>query len=492
MSLANLFLNQANALPTKVAVICEDRALTYAELAKQVRNCVVNLQKASITQGSHITLILPNSVEFAVFLLAFAYLGVVAIPFSPSMPIETVLKGMRRVDSSIMIASSDYFVRNDCQAIDNVLFYEAKNFLTEVEGSLFLSDVQRSLPFIITMTSGSTGEPKPIILTQETKIRRAMEGAKEIYGLSGDDVIIAATPMYHSLAQRLVLLPLMMGATSVIMRHFTPKRWLEAVERHRVTFTLAVSSQLEMLLREELESYDLSSLRCIVSSSAPLALETKKALVQQLKCQFHECYGASEIGIATNLAPEDGVAKLGSVGKPLPHVTLRLSPEGEIEVKTTTLFSGYYRQEEKTKEAMDGEFFKTGDLGWIDEEGFLYYSGRKKDLIITGGINVYPKDIEEVLAQVEGVCEVAVIGVADPYFGEAIVAVVVANEGVSKQQLQRACRRHLADYQQPHAYEFVESLPKNEMGKIQKERLREKFLGYDATKELRKILEKRG
>lgn len=494
VNIANLFLKNAAKTPDKKAIIFENEALTYKELAQKVSLCVHHLKAIGVKEGSHIALFLPNGVEFAVMMLSFAYIGAAIAPLSPALPVTAAAKSFKTAECEGVIASSEYLSKNDfSDYFGTDAVFDAKKFFEGAnDGDLLASsDANAKAPFIITMTSGSTGDPKPIVLTQENKIKRAIDGAKNIYGLQEDEVIIAASPMYHSLAQRLVLLPLMTGATSVIMRKFTPKSWLDEVQNHKVTFTLAVSSQLDMLLKEELESYDLSSLRCIVSSSALLRLESKEALVRRLGCEFHECYGASEIGIATNLSPKDGLSKLGSVGKALPYVDIRIV-DGEIEVKTKTLFGGYYKQEAKTKEAMDGEYFKTGDLGRLDDEGFLYYLGRKKELIITGGINVYPKDVEDVLMSVEGVKEAAVIGVADEYFGEAIVAVVVAGEGVTKRDLQRACAKNLADYQQPLAYEFVSKLPKNEMGKLIKYKLNEMFAGYDATKDIRNLMVKRG
>jgi len=493
VSIANLFLQSAAKTPDKKAIVFEDETLTYEELAVKVGICVRNLQNIGVKEGSRIALFLPNGVEFAVLMLSFAYIGAAIVPLSPALPITAAVKSVKTAECETAIASSEYLSKNDFSPyFDGDAVFDAKSFFQGGgERPLSFCNADVKTPFIITMTSGSTGDPKPIVLTQENKIKRALDGARDIYGLGSEDVIIAASPMYHSLAQRLVLLPLMMGATSVIMRKFTPKSWLGEVQKHGVTFTLAVSSQLDMLLSEELESYDLSSLKCIVSSSALLRLESKEALVGRLGCEFHECYGASEIGIATNLSPKDGLSKLGSVGKALPYVDIRIAG-GEIEVKTDTLFGGYYKQEAKTKEAMDGEYFKTGDLGRLDDDGFLYYLGRKKELIITGGINVYPRDVEGVLVGVEGVKEAAVIGVPDEYFGEAILAVVVADEGVTKRDLQRACAKNLADYQQPLAYEFVEALPKNEMGKLQKHKLNEMFAGYDASKEMRNLMAKRG
>ncbi|MBK8387513.1 MAG: long-chain fatty acid--CoA ligase [Candidatus Accumulibacter sp.] len=268
----------------------------------------------------------------------------------------------------------------------------------------------KTLPYLLVLTSGATGNPKPIVLSQHTKCLRA-EAAAGLYGVNADDVIMAATPLYHSLAQRLVLMSLISGGTSVLMAHFSPAAWIENASRH--------SSQLHRgLLAAEADSESpgqhgesLPSLRCLVSSSAVLDEETKRQLLARLKGEFHECYGTSEIAIATNLTPTAARRKLGSVGMAIPGTELMILGDdgkqaptgtaGEILCRTPMLYSGYYGQAQSTTAARWGDFFRTGDLGTMDDEGFPYFRGRIKD-IITGGVNAYPKDIEEVIANHPG------------------------------------------------------------------------------------------
>ncbi len=221
----------------------------------------------------------------------------------------------------------------------------------------------------------------------------------------------------------------------------------------------------------------------MVSSSYTLKLETKKRFLDKVKCRFYECYGASEIGIATSIEFQEGNTKLDSVGEPLPYVDVKildehnhpvpLGQEGEISVKTITLYSGYYKNAAATKQSFWEGYFKTGDVGYVDTDGFLYYLGREKDVIKYGAINLYPGDIENVLLRFKGVKECAVVGVEDKYLGEVPLAAIVADEKIEKKELRKFCLANLADYQAPVDFVFIEAIPKNELGKVQKFKLRE-------------------
>ncbi len=263
------------------------------------------------------------------------------------------------------------------------------------------------------------------------------EAAAGLYGVNADDVIMAATPLYHSLAQRLALMSLISGGTSVLMAHFHRRPGSRRPPPSQL-FPSQSSSQLKQILNHLVSTGEsLPSLRCLVSSSAVLDEETKRQLLARLKGEFHECYGTSEIAIATNLTPTAARRKLGSVGMAIPGTELMILGDdgkqaptgtaGEILCRTPMLYSGYYGQAQSTTAARWGDFFRTGDLGTMDDEGFLYFRGRIKDTIITGGVNVYPKDIEEVIASHPGVRECAAIPLLDDDMGEVAGVVIAFN-----------------------------------------------------------------
>ena len=285
------------------------------------------------------------------------------------------------------------------------------------------------------------------------------------------------------------------------MHKFTPKKWLTQIEKHQVSFTIAVSSQLENILRELKDTKaDLSSLRYIVSCCALLKNDIKIRLIEEMKCDFHECYGTAEVGVVSNLSPKDFVKKFHTVGKEVPGVVIKITDSqknpvaigeiGEIACKSSMSFSRYYMNDLATQQSLKNGFFYTGDMGYLDEDGYLVFSGRKKEVIITGGTNVFPRDIESVLSKHPKVKECAVIGVDDKRFGEAILALVIPEKkwALTSRELQIHCLHRLADYQQPLAYEFVEDFPRTELGKVIKHKLVEQRQRYDLTQNLRAAL----
>jgi len=508
----NLFYKHVQETPDKAAIIVDTQELGYLELSQQIAAFSSALEKMGVKKGDHIALILKNSVEFVVIMLAAAHIGAVIVPLNTTFKLNALLKAIEASDATFVIASKYHLDMiltagstplSRCICLDEnqygiKSYNEAvANYANYTLGPVQLSGLE---DYIITMTSGSTGDPKPIVFSQNTKITRAYS-AKDCYKLDGNIISLAATPLYHSLAQRLVLLPLMLGGTAVIMQHFTPKLWLEAVARHKVTFAIPVSSQLANILTEfKQNSYDISSLKTLVSSSALIATELKQALIDTFKCEIHEIYGASEVGVVTNLSPVDEKDKLGTVGRALPGIDIKIVDDadnilpighvGEIACKSKTGFVGYYKLPDATGKAMLGGYFHTGDFGSLDEHGFLTFRGRKKDIIITGGINVYPKDIEDALMESGLLEECAVIGVDDTRLGEAILAVIVPKDksNFTIRSLQKLCFKQLADYQQPLGYEIIDALPKNGMSKISKPALREMFKDIDLTKDLRNII----
>lgn len=522
MAIIDLFLTQTRKHPKRSAVIFNNKSYSYEDFCELVRRLCGLLNQRGFKLGDHCIVSLHNSIEFAALLLAAADLGIVIAPIDTSLPVSGIHTAIKSTDAKFLITQPSvlknyrshpgYYKQlspHNCLAFGHPFLPE--NDLNQIFETNISCDYRlgeqiklRHLDYILTMTSGSTGHPKPIVLTQNTKIHRSFDGAKTLYDLSDQEVIIAASPMYHSLAQRLVLLPLMTGGTSVILAKFSTQAWLQAVEAHKVTFTLAVSNHLEQLLMTmENKRYDISSLKILVSSSSLLREEIKAKCIKIFQCDFHECYGTSEVGIVTNLSPHDNRTHLATVGKALPYVNLKIVNRqkekvkvgeiGEITCQTTTAFSRYYKRPEATAKSIINDYFYTGDLGYLDENGFLYLSGRTTDTIIVSGTNVYPNDIEEVISKIDSINEVSVIGIEDAYFGEVILAIIVTkpDHDFSLREVKKMCMQNLADFQQPIAYEVVEFLPKNALGKIMKHELKKQFIGYDATNHFRTMLTKK-
>lgn len=503
--IAGAFFRVADETPTRTALIFERRRLSFAELARLAARWSTALARNGVCRGDRIGVILPNGVDFVALILASADLGTALAPLNVSHPPDAIRKafvasGVRHViglgstlDLLAEARTTDFgFADGLWLAVDESKCVRTLRELlasTPPEPPAVLQGTDDDA-LILTMTSGSTGDPKAIVLTQRTKWNRA-QAAIELYGVTERDVTLAATPLYHSLAERLVLIPLLTGGTSVLMRGFTAGEWLRTAQEQGVTFTIAVSSQLSQIA-DELERDGRSvgaALRCVVSSSAPIDTATKLKLLNHLHCDFHECYGTSEIAIATNLDSRNSAAKLSSVGKPAPGVDIKILNEddeplsvgepGEIVCSTPMLFGGYLDRPDLTRRSMWGDYFRTGDIGRMDEDGYLHFLGRKKEIIISGGINIYPTDVEAALAEHPSVAESAAFALPDSKLGEVLAVALVPRDAdkFDLRSLRFHCAKRLADYQQPRKFYVLPSLPKNPMGKIMKQALVSKFGG---------------
>ena len=518
MNIIHYLLENTERFPEKPAIIFEDTVLTYSDLSEKTRRLSYALKDIGVEVGTKIGIILNNGVEFAISMLAAADLGATVVPMNTTLGIRDLRTAITSTDMDYIIGSH-FSLRQGIEGSGPELLLSRQNYILvdgEIDGCLNFGQLlerssgQYSLgecvmddetDFILTMTSGSTSAPKPIVFSQTTKVKRSL-GAQELYDVTDDDVTLLSTPMYHSISQRLVLMPLITGGTCVIMKGFAPRVWFTLVDRHKVSFCIVVSSQLEVIM-EELVSRDTysSSLRCIVCCCAMLKEDVKRRLMTELQCEFHECYGASEVGIVSNLSSSDGLSKHHTVGRAAPGVEIKIVDTnrnsleagviGEIACKSPMQFSRYYNNEKATSTSMEDDFFFTGDTGYLDEDDFLVFTGRTKELVITGGTNVYPSDVEAVLNEHPCVKECAIIGVEDVRLGEAILALVICQTGVTltARDLQLHCMHRLADYQQPLGYVFLDDFPRTELGKVIKHKLVERYRDHDLTADIRAVLD---
>lgn len=494
--IAEALYQNAKKYPSKEAIWCDGRSLTYHEMASLVSRYSHLLLKLGAGKGDHIGIPMNNSVESVALFFSAADLGLCLVPLNPTLPYLSIAVALEAGDVKYLIARKAFYqecakngglqvegfsVCLDAECEGTIPFAKILDMPTERPKT---PDIFGDESFILTMTSGSTGNPKPIDISQNNKYERVWAHV-ETYHVTENDRILAATPLYHSLAERLVILPLMIGATSILLPRYTAKLWLECVKQQQVTFTIAVSAQLAHVLdmmRAD-ESIDIDSFRCIVSSSALLEESVKLALIDKLKCEFHEMYGTSETSTATDICFQEAKEKQKSVGKPFGKAKLRILRDdltdceigevGEIAVMSPLTCKGYYKKEELMAAATYEGYFRTGDLGYLDADGYLYFAGRKKELIITGAVNVYPNDIDQVVSQLEGVQECAAFAYPDHQLGEvvALAVVKVAGSELNARKVQLYCARRLADFQQPHRIFFFDELPKNGMGKLQRHKI---------------------
>ncbi|MEX6505450.1 malonyl-CoA synthase [Jiella sp. M17.18] len=339
----------------------------------------------------------------------------------------------------------------------------------------------------ILYTSGTTGRSKGAMLTHANLLSNA-EVLKETWRFTEDDVLLHALPIFHTHGLFVASNTLLVAGGAMI---FLPKFDVDEVFRHlgQATSMMGVPTFYTRLLADERLSRETAGhIRLFTSGSAPLLAETHRAFEARTGQRILERYGMTETNMNTS-NPYDGERRAGTVGFPLPGVSLRIAdpetgaelPVGEIgmiEVKGPNVFSGYWQMPEKTaSEFRKDGFFITGDLGLIDADGYVSIVGRGKDLVITGGFNVYPKEVELAIDELPGVVESAVIGVPHKDFGEGVVGCVVAKEPLEEEAVIGALKDKLARFKQPKRIVFVDELPRNTMGKVQKNILRERFAG---------------
>ncbi len=502
------FKQQALNQGDKTAIIFEQQTISYRRLLELCDTIASQLeQRIDRDQPPHVALHLKNCIEQAACAFAIARQGMVAIPVNTTLKAEQLVQSCLATDVQLIVTSS-HQLKQVSQALAAHEHYTpvlltADELTTDTAHIISEPIVDIDAAFIITLSSGSTGEPKPIVLSQRVKQLRSQQSVG-LFDVTSDDVILCASPFFHSLGQRLTFLPLLHGGTLVLLDGFTPAKWINATRDHGVTFTIPVSCHLHALQEPLLNnSQDIKTLRGLVSSSADIDPQLKHLLLETLNCQFHEMYGASEVATASNLAPQAPKSKEKSVGLPCPGVDIKILDDqqqevtqgecGEIAVNSPLMFSGYYQKPELTAAAKNGNYFLTGDLGYLDDEGYLYFVSRKKDIIISGGINIYPADIESVIKQHPQIDDCSVIAIQDSYLGEAVYA-VCATRTQDHQTLERELRtslgQHLASFQQPLGYDFIPALPLTASGKIDKQGLRKDYnnRGLDLTATMRRLL----
>ena len=508
--LASRFFEQVDRCQNKLAIWCDGEEMSYKEFGAFVSQYANYLKVRGVKRGEIIGIPMTNSIESVALIMACACIGAGVAPINPTISMEQVDIAFQSGKVRHLIARKAFFkafLKKENEAINRTYLTGCKLCLdSKLDGIDSMEDVRAqsserptldgidgSETLILTMTSGSTGTPKPIDLTQNNKLQRALAHIK-LYGITENDRILTATPLYHSLAERLVILPLLIGATAILLPRFTPKIWMECVEQQKVTFTIAVSAQLSQIAQLLSSPYapDLSSLRSVVSSSSLLEPHVRNELIAKLHCDFNEMYGTSECSTVTSINFREAENYQKSVGKAIPEASIKILKEdgqqaapnevGEIACKTTLLYNGYYGMPNKTEAAMTNDgYFKTGDLGKLDKDGYLTFVGRKKEIIITGGINVYPQDVERVVVTVPEVEECAAFSYLDERLGEVVALAMVPAEGavIDKRSVQITCARKLADFQQPHKLFILNELPQNSMGKLTRNKLPEIVAGME-------------
>jgi long-chain acyl-CoA synthetase len=505
-------LPRASAMyPHRVAMWDGDVRHTFAELGRRVNALVGALKAKGIGQGDRVALLDVNSHRFAEAYYACAQAGMVFVPLNSRLALPElkyilndcgakalllsdsffpVLEGLHRGNTTVELAVA--YGKGPFPA--GTLEYESllANAVTDATiASVNLSDVAQ-----IYYTSGTTGDPKGVCLTYENMICSAFDALVGL-ALTEQDIWLHAAPMFHLVdAWSIWSLPMIGAAQAVV--HFTPERFMEAVARTKATTTGLPSTLISMTAEHPKRAgYDLSSLRFIMYGGSPTPIGIMQRAVKVLPTTYLHGYGITETsGITTLLSPmefcvegpPERIALTSSAGRAVPNVKLEIAADdgsrlgvgqvGEIVVGGPRVMAGYWNKPKHTSDALRGGWYHTGDVGYLDEEQRLFVVDRKKDMIISGGENVYSVEVENVLSVHPAVREVAVIGVPDERWGEAVKAIIVLNDQctASAEELIQFCEGRIARYKIPKSVDFIrEPLPKTGPGKIAKRKLRDPY-----------------
>ena len=493
--------------PGHLALICGDRRLTFGELEALANRTANALAERGLEAGGRVALMLPNDVDFFAVTNAAAKLGALAVPINHHWRRDELAYLLADCEASVLVLDAAFLgeaepalasagrpardrvlVIGDAPGWPSFTAALAAAAPTSPAGALAQSGYN-----LVIYTSGTTGRPKGVVHPQvDPKIGfEAQRAIVEMWGFRPDDVHLMVGPAYHTMPSAYVAQQIFVGATSVLMKKFDAEECLRLIAAQRVTTSAMVPAHFIRIL-ELPESvrrrYDLSSIRKILHAAAPCPPDVKRRIMDVFPAgSIWEFYGATE-GPGTIIAPEEWLRKPGSVGRPWPGVTVKIVADdgrecGPGEVGTIYLSSRsgarfrYHNAEEKTASAFRGDFYTVGDVGYLDPDGYLFISDRKHDMIISGGVNIYPLEIEHVLITHPDVVDVAVVGVPDARWGEAIVAVVERRKGASLDgaELQAWSRERMADYKIPRIVELVDELPRDPNGKVLKRFLRERL-----------------
>jgi acyl-CoA synthetase (AMP-forming)/AMP-acid ligase II len=504
MNLGSLFSHHARYRPDHLAVVFQDQRLTWLEFNKQINRLANALVNSGIQKGDKVTTILPNCLELLEIYWAIAKIGAVVVPAS-TLLLEPAMKTLLQDSDSVSLITNSQFVekidaiKSELPAIaeDRYILIDGSNhagYLDYHELKSASGDqepggivVQPDDVFNIMYSSGTTGLPKGIVHTHYIRCMYATSFASA-FRMTPESVTLHAGAIVFNGCFVDLMPTMFLGATYVLLSEFEPVSFIETIEREKVTHIMVVPAQIiAMLNAPNFSSEALQSLEMILSLGAPLLKQHKDELNKRLPGRFYELYGLTE-GFVTILDKQDYAAKPDSVGVPPPFFEMRILDEsgndlpagevGEICGRGPILMPSYYKRPDLTAEAIKNGWLHSGDMGYVDDDGFLYLVDRKKDMIISGGVNVYPRDIEEVIARHPDVEDVAVFGIPHDKWGETPLATVTLLEpgSITPAEIKDWINQNVAaKFQRVHDVVIMDEFPRNVAGKILKRVMREDY-----------------
>lgn len=498
----------ARRSPEKTAVVIGGRRVTYGELYRQARALALGMRQHGAAPSQRVLVYLPNGIEFVQAVFAAFAVGAVVVPVNTRMTAQELAYFIDDSAPVLVLFHAD-------QAPALVPLRQRHDGIGwvavggPVSGCLDWADLNRAndetLPEVpldaeacmIMYTSGTTGRPKGALITHANLIvQHCFLNAIE-WGLDRDDRFLVTTPLAHRTGLARMLNALLLGATLIVMDRFDPAGAIDAIERERVTalgMVPTICRMLMPLLEEQAERC--ASLRHLIVTGEAFPVDLKRRLIELLPAiRLHSFFAMTEVGSVTSLEHDEQFSHPGSVGRPTPGVEVKLvnaqgaqvsvGEVGEMLVRSGTpgrftTMQGYFNRPQESAAALTDGWLHTGDMARFDTDGYLYIVDRKKDMVLSGGFNIYTKEVEQALVEHPAVADAAVIGIPDPIFGEAVVAFVETAPGltVTETELIEHTRQRLAGYKKPKHLHFVDALPRTPLGKVLKPVLRERALAH--------------
>lgn len=485
--------HRARLSPHKDAIIDESTNMTWTfkDLNNRAKSMAGWLSRRGVKKGDRVALLSPNHICYFDLLFACGKIGAILVPLNWRLSVHEIKEILADCTPGLL-GIHRQFKDKFADLIDielDVFFIEARDSEEMVYFSgkeKFLESISEVDPLLMIYTGGTTGKPKGVVLSHQAVFWNALNTIVS-WSLAEDDITLNYMPMFHTGGLNALCIPiLMVGGTVVIGESFSGKKAVESLNRYRCTNILLVPTMYHMLIQtEEFQRSTFPHMKIFLSGAAPCPYQIYDAF-RKKGLAFKEGYGLTEAGPNNfYISPEDALVKRGSVGKPMLFNSIKLvKPDGsetaphevgELLIKGKHGFSFYWNQNQTTAETIKDGWIYTGDLAKKDEEGFYYIVGRKKDMIITGGENVYPLEIEQWLAEHPAVDEVAVLGLPDDKWGEIVTAFIVPKQpdSLTEEELQDYCSKKLGRYKIPKRIIFVNELPKTHVGKIDKQKLKE-------------------
>ena len=511
------FMSIAIAIcPDRDLVVFEGKRWRFSHINERISRLANALTKLRIKKGDRVAMLQVNCNEYIEVYFASTALGAIFVPLNFRAKADELSYMIGNAEAEILFLGSRYQdmvnamlpqlpTIKECITLDSDNGGETKyeDLLNASPADPIMADIGDEDVTILIYTAGTTGRPKGVPLRHSGFISYVLENV-EPASPEIEERNLLTVPLYHVAGIQAMLAAVYGGRTLVLMRQFEKKEWMETVQRERVTRAMLVPTMLKWVIEDpDFSNYDLTSLRVITYGAAPMPFEVIKKAIQEMPwARFINAFGQTETASTiTALGPEDHIIEgtdeerekklkrlASSIGRPLPDVKVKVVDEagnslpllevGEILAKGPRIMTGYWGDEQKTSQVITSDgWLRTGDKGWMDEDGYVYLAGRGDDMIIRGGENISPEEIENVLYSHPKIEEAAVIGIPHPQWGQEPRAIVVIKKGqsASAEEIIEYCRSRLAGFKRPRSVIFVDFLPRNQLGKVLKKELREKY-----------------